>query len=354
MPVAQAQFSLIWNGQEKSTIKEYWYPEGDQSAVQLWSSQEIWHDSKGRPILGVMKSEEGNGQRVNFRYNPNGDIIERIHRMDDSTVMIYTWKYQYDEQGRKTEESAFDHEEKLIAQTLNVYNEEGQLTDQAVFVRRMPEYQSWQYRDEEDGQKMHEARYLSYGPRNFYFNWSERVFLEYLNPFSLVPGSDVYQRYKYHYNSEGRIAKTELFDQMRNLIEADEYFYDNKGRVRSIKSDLPMDSSAQVWDLQYGDRGEVVLGRTVDLVGQSTNEYFKIEYEMNDDQLAVRRVMKVNNISDHYFYNPNGTLQKRERRDLFNALLEIWFYSEDGRISENQKFIENEVLEVSRKYSYEP
>ncbi len=81
----QAQLPLVWTNQEKTTILEYWYPNGNLDSVQLWTSQEIWHDTKGRPLLGVLEGKEGNNQRVNLRYNEQGDLEERIHRMEDST-----------------------------------------------------------------------------------------------------------------------------------------------------------------------------------------------------------------------------------------------------------------------------
>ena len=350
----QAQLPLVWTNQEKTTILEYWYPNGNLDSVKLWTSQEIWHDTKGRPLLGVLEGKEGNNQRVNLRYNEQGDLEERIHRMEDSTELIFTWKHKYDDQGRMTEETSFDHEDKLISQLVMVYDEAGRLQDQAMYVRRLPEYQSWQFLDDETGLKTHDARLLAYGPRHFYFNWSERIFLEYLNPFSLLPSEDVFQRYHFTYNDQGKLAKTELFDQMRNMLEEDEFFYDNKGRERSLKSKMPFDSLNLVWDYQYGDHGEIKLSRYVNMEDNYIEQIFKTELVMDGDRIAERRNTKIKNLQEIYFYNESNVLTKRERRDIFGSLLESWTYAPDGRLTESRKYIDDEVMEVLRKYSYEP
>ncbi len=351
---AGAQLPLVWTNQEKTTIQEYWYPGGNKDSVQLWTTQEIWHDKQGKPLLGVLTGKEGNDQRVNFRYNEQGDLVERIHRMADSTELIYTWKYKYDDKGRKIEETSFDHEEKLISQLIRVYDDQDRLTDAAMFVRRLPEYQSWQYLDKEDGLKKHDPQFLSYGPRHFYFNWSERIFLEYLNPFSLIPSEDVFQRYKYYYNQEGKMARAELFDQLRTLVEDDEFFYDGRGRVRSLKSNMPLDSATLVWDFQYGDLGEIKLSRFVNMSDQSIVQMFKTEFIMEGTQVSVQKNILVKNIRDYVYYDKQNHLITRELRDIFDALLESQIFSPDGRISEGRKYIDNEVLEVVRRYSYQP
>jgi len=350
---ANAQLPILWKQQEKTKIEEIWYPEGNQEAAEVWATYEIWHDAQGKPVLAVLDSKEGNSQRVNFRYNEKGDLVERIHRMADTTELIFTWKHKYDDQGRKTEETSFDQEGKLISQWIRVYDEQGRLSDEAMFVRKLPEYQSWQFRDEEDGLKMHDARYLAYGPRHFYFNWSERIFLEYLNPFSLSPSEDVFQRYKFFYDEQGRVSRTELYDQLRTLVEEDDFFYDNKSRVRSLKNGNRIDSVLLVWDFQYGDHGEVKLARVVNTADQAVEPVYKTELELQGERIAVRKSIKVNNLSEVYFYNEQGQLVKRERRDLFNALIEDWRYGPDGRITAGHKYIENEVLELLRRYSYE-
>jgi|GEM_PF-1097215 len=349
-----AQLPVVWKQQEKTKIEEIWYPEGNQDAAELWSTQEIWHDAQGKPILAVLDSKEGNSQRVNFRYNEQGDLVERIHRMGDTTEFIFTWKHKYDAQGRKTEETSFDQQGKLISQWIRVYDEQGRLSDEAMFVRKLPEYQSWQFRDDEDGLKMHDARFLAYGPRHFYFNWSERLFLEYLNPFSLSPSEDVFQRYKFFYDDQGRVSRNELYDQLRNLVEEDDFFYDNKSRVRSLKSGNRTDSVMLVWDFQYGDRGEVKLARVGNTADQAVEPIYKTEFELEGERVKVRKNIKVNNLRELYYYDEQGLLVKRERRDIFDALIEDWRYSPDGRLVEGRKYIDNELLELTRRYSYEP
>jgi hypothetical protein len=351
---ARAQAYLYnWKGQKKTTIEEYWYPEGDSSRAELWTTREIWHGPNGQPDSARLRGREMNDQDVHLKYNERGDLVERYHRLNDSLDLTYTWKYKYDETGRMTEESSFDESGKLLSQQIRVYDPEGRLSDHAFFVRRLPEYQSWGFTFDEQGEKRHDAAQMAYGPRYFRFDWKDRLYLEHLNPFSLLPSADVYQRYHYTYNAQGRLAQTELYDQLRVLMERDTIFYDGRSRVRSIKSYLPLDTVDLIWDFQYGDRGEIKLTRTVNMQDQSIVELFKTELELDGDRLLSKWYNRVNNLSDKFFYDKGGNMTLHERRDIFGALLESWTHDVQGRILLNRRYIDNEVLDVVRKYRYE-
>jgi hypothetical protein len=350
--LAQADL-YIWKDQKKTTIQEFWYPEGDSSRAELWTTREIWHGPNGRPDSARLRGREKNNQDVHLKYNEQGDLVERYHRLNDSLDLTYTWKYKYDEAGRMTEESSFDEANKLLSQQIRVYDQEGRLMDHAYFVRRLPEYQSWSFTFDEQGEKRHDATQLSYGPRYYRFDWKDRLFLEHLNPFSLLPSADVYQRYHFSYNSEGRLAQTELFDQLRVLMERDTFFYDGRGRVRSLKSYLPLDTLDLIWDFQYGDQGEIKLTRTVNMQDQSIVELFKTELEMEGERILSKRYNRVNNLSDQFFYGPGGKVTLHERRDIFGVLLESWTHDAEGRILLNRRYIDDEVLDVVRRYHYE-
>lgn len=349
-----AQMPLIWEGQAKTTVQELWYsPEDLEGKGQLWTTRTVWHRPDGHPELVVVKGKEYS-QRVNFRYDDRGDLLERIHRFPDSTVQQFTWKHRYDEQGRKVELTSFDNMEKLLGQEIRVYDDAGNLTDHAMYQKRFEKWESWEYLDDETGLKQHDATLVRYGSRNFRSAWYSQLFVKSLTPFSLMPPDDVFQRYKFHYNSEtAKLTKTELFDPAGNVLEEDTCYYDGRGRLRSLISTMPMDQAKWVWDFKYDEQGNIGLARYVDTKDNAVTDLLRTSYTMEGDRIVEKTTLKIGAPKDIYHYGEDGSLEWREKRDLFGQVMSRFTYDDQSRIKELWRFNSDGDLDSVLKYSYE-
>lgn len=367
LPAAlRAQIPLVWKGQRLTRVVQTWYPEasgealsdaasdpGFEAGERLWATITVHHGPQGRPELVVVVGEE-NTQRVNFRYDDRGDLVERIHRYPDSTDEVFTWKYRYDEADRLTERSAFDENGKLMAQEVRVYDGLGRLTDHAVYVKRYTRWENWSFLDDENGLKRHDPRLVAYGPRYFRNDWDERLFTMAMTPFSLLPQDDVFQRYKYHYEGDGmEPVRSELFDPAGNLVEDDTWFRDAEGRLASVRSVQPMDSTELLWTFTWDSLGTVAETRRTDLAKGESKPLFRTEYETEGGRVTEKVTYKLGSVNDVYRYRPDGEMEYRETRDLFNTVVLRRMFDAKGRISQRWMFNDAGELASTFRYTYE-
>ncbi|MFT7588868.1 MAG: hypothetical protein ACI959_001081, partial [Limisphaerales bacterium] len=342
----QAQAPLEWKGQQVTIIEDYWYPDGEKGESEFWQRRTIRHDENGKPVSGEFKHRDDGIQLVDITYNDQGDIESRVYKINDTIKLDYHWKYKYDEQGRMTERTNFLGTTKLLSQLIKIYDDAGNLTDNAGFFTNDLGYESWSFMDDEDGARIQDPAYLRYGSRHIYYNWQDRIFAEELSAFSILPGEEVFQRFKFLYDEEDKLDSTKTYDKSRNMVEKGKYFYDGRGRVRSIMTHNYMDSVAEVWDLHYNNKTKArYRTRIVDVKDPSDQkEIYAAEWLYEDGAevespltLKEFRSKKINAIHDYYVYK-EGALIIREKRDLFDDLLERWTYDDQGRITEWRKY----------------
>lgn len=356
--VLQAQLPLVREDAGITRIAHTWYQPAEGGSMMEsnpvdWAEVAVHHGKGGRPELVVVEGQE-NVQRVNFRYDDNGDLVERIHRFPDSTEKRYTWKHRYDEEGRLLERTAYDAEGKLLSQEIKVYDSLGRTTDHAAFYRRYTDGESWTFQEPESGIKQHDANLHRMDSRHFYNDWMDRYYMTALAPFSLMPRSDAFQRYHYMYKGKNELpAKVMLYDQAGRLLEEDECYWDPEGRIRSINSVMPLDSMQWVWDFRYDDHGNVEQSRYVDALNQKNTVQLRTTYTMDGDRIASKTVKQMRATTMIYNYRKDGSLESAEERDLFNKLMVRTLYHENGRIKEVWRYNEKEDIDSVLSYSYE-
>jgi hypothetical protein len=353
-----AQVPLHREDRGITRITHTWYPPAEQGSIMeskpvVWSKVEVHHGASGQPELVVVDGEE-HSQRVNFRYDDRGDLVERIHRFPDSTMKRYTWKHRYDEQDRLLERTAYDAEGKLLSQEIKLYDDQGRVTDHAAFYRRYTDGDSWTFLEEESGLKRYDANMYRMDSRHYYNDWIDRLYLTKLTPFSLIPPDDAFQRFQYSYEGDAESpTKVMLYDQAGRLVEEDECHHDGRGRLRSVNSKMYLDSLQWVWDFRYDDRGNIEQSRYVDAANMKNTLMLRTSYEMEGDRLRSKTVQKVRANTTNYTYREDGTLEAKEERDLFNKLISRTLFHEDGRIKEYWRFNDEEQVDSVFSYAYE-
>lgn len=89
-------------------------------------------DDKGNVIEESFDNVKGKGRKIAYRYNGNGDLVERIDYGDVGTLIFRTI-FLYDESGNIREENRYDFYERCVSRSQYIHNNNGNIVMEYIY-----------------------------------------------------------------------------------------------------------------------------------------------------------------------------------------------------------------------------
>lgn len=278
---------------------------------------------------------------MDFKYNKNDDLTEKVFTFSNGETKTFTWEYQYTEKGFLSQEIAYNTDKTILYKINQTFNDLDHLTSQSAFFAQDSALVLWNDIVINNGMKIEDVRFVRTGNAYHKLSWKDQEeFIRNKYVFtSLVPNSndDVFYNYYFKYDKAGKKTQS-IFLINNDTIEKNFFSYDENGlldKIYSINGDKKTD-----WDFYYDQNSRLIKITNTENPQNNGVIYEKIIDKKTETTCEVTTAYVVKTIVEKY---SNGVLIESEEYNFWDEIVEKNIYNLDGTIMKKLIYVLEEV-----------